>query len=146
MIDWLKDNPSVVFWLLVLSVGSLVLTAILLPVVVVRLPADYFVTSAAERRRRPGRRGVLWRLAKNALGAIFLVSGTAMLVLPGQGILTMFMGLILIEFPGKFRLERALVGRPRVLRTVNRVRARFDRPPLQIVPGTKTKDGAQLPP
>jgi hypothetical protein len=31
---------------------------------------------------------------------------------PGQGILTVLIGVMLLEFPGKRRLERAIVGRP----------------------------------
>ena len=54
-----------------------------------------------------------------------------MLVLPGQGVLTIVIGLLLMEFPGKTRLERWLVGRPSVLEFVNRMRTRRGRPPLQ---------------
>ena len=51
---------------------------------------------------------------------------------PGQGLLTALIGLTLINFPGKTELERRLIGRPAVLRTVNRLRARFHRPPLEL--------------
>ena len=36
----------------------------------------------------------------------------------------------MLDFPGKRRLERRLIGRPRILRSINRLRARFNRPPL----------------
>ncbi len=47
-----------------------------------------------------------------------------MLVTPGQGLLTLLIGLLLLNFPGKYRLERWLVRRPGVLRTLNWVRRR----------------------
>ncbi|MCL4192956.1 MAG: hypothetical protein KJZ87_14575, partial [Thermoguttaceae bacterium] len=55
-----------------------------------------------------------------------------MLVLPGQGILSIVIGLVLTDMPGKFRLARWIVGRPVILTAVNRLRARWGRPPLVI--------------
>jgi hypothetical protein len=52
--------------------------------------------------------------------------------IPGQGVLTMIVGLTLLDFPGKRGLECRLIGRPRILRTINRLRARFGRPPLEM--------------
>ncbi|HYG08570.1 MAG TPA: hypothetical protein VD835_01220, partial [Pyrinomonadaceae bacterium] len=54
---------------------------------------------------------------------------------PGQGVLTILMGVMLLDFPGKRRLELKLVSRPNVLRAINRIRQRFDRPPLQLDEG-----------
>jgi hypothetical protein len=66
------------------------------------------------------------------VGLVFLLAGFAMLFLPGQGILTMLIGISLMDFPGKRMLERKLVGRPAVLKTINMMRAKFDRPPLTV--------------
>ena len=57
-----------------------------------------------------------------------------MLVLPGQGILTILIGLSLVEFPGKRRLEAKLVGQATVLSTINKMRAKFNKPPLILAP------------
>jgi hypothetical protein len=51
---------------------------------------------------------------------------------PGQGILTILIGVMLLDFPGKRRLERWLVRRPAVFKGINRIRARFDKPPLVL--------------
>lgn len=132
MIDWLHEHESLLLWLGVSSIASLVLAAVLLPIVVVRLPADYFVR---EHRIGHGRRGWvdwLWHLGKNALGGVFVLAGLAMLVLPGQGLLTILIGLLMMDFPGKRRFERRLVGRPVILRQINRLRERRGRPPLVV--------------
>ena len=71
-------------------------------------------------------------MLKNLVGGILLLGGIAMLVLPGQGLLTMLIGVSLMDFPGKRTIERKLVSRPVILETINRVRQRFDRPPLLI--------------
>ena len=53
-----------------------------------------------------------------------------MLVLPGQGVLTILIGVMFINFPGKYRLERWVVMRDPVLKTINRLRQRAGHPPL----------------
>jgi hypothetical protein len=130
--SWLQGHSSLLVWLFVLSIGSLVVTALLLPVVVRRLPPDYFT---ATRRELASQRSLLqWtgHVAKNALGMVFVLAGIAMLVLPGQGLLTILIGLLLVDFPGKRALERHFVRRRGVLEFLNRMRARHGRPPLQV--------------
>jgi hypothetical protein len=129
---WLQGNTALLGWLLALGVVSLVLTVLLLPLVVVRLPADYFVIGGEERRARRGPVAWLWRLVKNLLGAVFVLAGIAMLVLPGQGVLTILIGLMLLDFPGKKALERRLARRPAIRGFLDRLRARRGVPPLQL--------------
>jgi hypothetical protein len=69
---------------------------------------------------------------KNLIGFVLLAAGIAMLVLPGQGILTMLIGISLVDFPGKRQLERKLIGQPAVLNTINKVREKFGQPPLTV--------------
>ena len=69
---------------------------------------------------------------KNVGGWLFILAGTVMLVLPGQGIITMVVGVMLIDFPGKFRLERWLAARRPLMRALNWMRRRAGRPPLQV--------------
>ena len=55
-----------------------------------------------------------------------------MLALPGQGILTMLVGLMLMDFPGKRSLEIRIIGNRMVSRTVNWMRRKAKREPLRI--------------
>jgi len=119
-------------WLFVLSIGSLVVTALLLPVVVRRLPPDYFVATRHDLAAQRSLWQWIGHVAKNALGVLFVLAGIAMLVLPGQGLLTILIGLLLVDFPGKRRLELRFVRRRGVLEFLNRMRARHGRPPLRI--------------
>jgi hypothetical protein len=108
-------------------------TVAVVAAVVVTLPADHFRT-----RRRPLRapgssvRGTLARTSRNLLGLALMLVGVLLALpgIPGQGFLTVLIGLMLVDFPGRRRLERRLVAWPGVLATMNRVRARFGRPPL----------------
>ena len=120
-------------WLVLLSVLSISGAIIGLPLLLLSLPADYF---SSDKRHAIStgsgwQKGLLVTL-KNLLGLFLLVTGIFMLVLPGQGLLTMFGGLILMDFPGKFRLERRLVLIPRVTRTVNWIRRRGGKPPFEL--------------
>ncbi len=143
MPDWIRDNSHIIGWLAVLSIATLVLSAVLLPVVIARIPEDYFLhpepPEGSFRDRHPAVRiGV--RIVKNMLGVAFLLAGLAMLFLPGQGLLTMFIGLLLIEGPGKRRFELWLVRRPAVLRGLNWVRGKAKRPPLRVEDGADGQD------
>ena len=118
---------SIVFFL-----GSLIVMAIIL----VRMPADFFdarVPRSPMKDRHPVLR-LAGHLLKNILGAIFLFAGFLMLFLPGQGVLTMLIGVSMLDFPGKLKLERKILGQPTVLNSVNGIRRKFGRPPLIIVP------------
>ncbi len=113
---------------IVFFVGSL----IAIPIVLVRLPADYFHDHHPRvwlRNRHPALR-MMAMVLKNFVGVVFLLAGIAMLVLPGQGLLTMLIGLSLLDFPGKRKLQRKLIGQPAVLGTINKIRQKFGRPPL----------------
>ncbi len=55
-----------------------------------------------------------------------------MLILPGQGLLTMLIGMTLVNFPGKFALERSIVSRPSVANTLNRIREAAGKQRLQL--------------
>jgi hypothetical protein len=108
-------------------------TMLILIVMLAALPATYFRDGAeAQPRRSRGPLNVVLRLAKNVLGIGLIVLGLLLSLpaVPGQGVLTMLIGLMLVDFPGKRPLEKKLVARPGVLETMNRLRAWLGRPPL----------------
>lgn len=127
---------NVLIWFAVSSVVMFVGTLIAIPIILMRLPADYFdvrIPRPWMENHHPILR-VIGHVVKNVVGAIFLFAGFLMLFLPGQGVLTMLIGLSLIEFPGKRRVEARIVGQSTVLSTINAMRAKFDKPPLIIAP------------
>ena len=127
---------NVLIWFAVSSLFMFVGTLVAIPIILMRLPADYFdirIPRPWMENHHPVLR-VMGHVVKNLVGAIFLFAGLLMLFLPGQGVLTMLIGLSLVEFPGKRRLEAKIVGQPTVLNTINSMRAKFDKPPLIIAP------------
>ncbi|HET6674187.1 MAG TPA: PGPGW domain-containing protein [Nitrospiraceae bacterium] len=146
MTDWLTHiaslfPPQLLIWLAVSSIFMFVGTLIAIPIILVRLPANYFdvrIPRPWMENHHPVLR-VAGHLVKNVIGLVFLLAGLAMLVLPGQGILTILIGLSLLEFPGKRRLEAKLVGQATVLSTINKMRAKFNKPPLILAPDRHPK-------
>ncbi len=127
---------KVLVGLTITSVIGFIGSLIAIPLILVRLPSDYFDTRVPRhwmKDHHPVLR-VIGLVAKNVIGVVFLVAGLAMLFLPGQGILTMLIGLSLMDFPGKQRLEAKLVGQPTVLSAINAMRKKFDKPPLMLAP------------
>jgi hypothetical protein len=132
--------------LMIVSAISLVIGMLLLPVFINRIPVDYFNHPHREylpsSTRHPVMRLVIMSF-KNLLGIFFLCTGFLMLFLPGQGLLTLLVGLIIMNYPGKYALERWLIQRPYVLPAVNWLRAKYDHPPLlmphDLKAGSKVK-------
>jgi hypothetical protein len=124
------------WWGLAISVGLAVASLAVAAFVVVGWSPDQF--KHAERpalwlhRSAPLR--ALGLVGKNLAGSVLILVGVVMALpgVPGQGVLTMIIGLTLVDFPGKRAFERRLVARPLVLRWVNGLRRRFGRPPLEL--------------
>lgn len=123
---------SNIVWIGLGSLAGFLLGMAAAAIILVKLPADYFQRHLAEHRQyeHPARHWT-WVVARNVLGVVLLVAGIAMLVLPGQGVLTVVLGLMLIDFPGKRALLRKLLTNARFLGAANRFRARFGKPPLE---------------
>lgn len=135
MLEWIGLPASVLWWIAIASAAMFLLALLSAPLVVTRIPVDYFAyphRSDAEYPRRYSWFRWIWLIAKNTLGAGFLFFGALMLVLPGQGILTIFIGITLLDFPGKFRLERWVVTRRGVLDSFNWIREKAGRKPLVL--------------
>lgn len=113
---------------LLVSVGSLMM----LPWLFARLPADYFINSEYRGWDDLAPKTIVKRVLRNVLGVCLLLLGIVMLVLPGQGLLTVLAGVLLVDFPGKFRFECWLLRRPGVRRAINWLRRKAQREPLAL--------------
>ena len=140
--DWLLStvqqyvSAETLVALTILSIVFFVGSLIAIPFILVRIPTDFFdirVPRPWMEDHHPVLR-VLGHLVKNLVGAIFLFVGFLMLFLPGQGILTMLIGISMLDFPGKRKLEAKMIGQPAVLNTINGMREKFGKPPLIIAP------------
>ncbi len=138
--DWIQSHANLIgWWALALSTVMFVGGLVLMQVLIIRMSPDYFLhpeaSSESWRHRHPALR-ITIRVIKNVLGVVLLLAGLAMLVLPGQGIITILVAISLLSFPGKRSLELRIVRQRPVLQTINWIRVRAARPPL-VLPRSK---------
>lgn len=121
-------------WGLALSLGLFVGSLVVVVVLLVQLPPTYFLSSHRAARPQWKYPALRWTalILKNLVGAALIVAGLIMLMAPGQGLLTLLVGLMLLDIPGKRRLEQRIVRRERVLNAINWLRSRFSKPPLVV--------------
>ena len=135
MDEFFTNYENLTWWLLGISLFSLAVTFITVPLVLIKLPADYFQPSqryANAWLNRQSPMSLLIILVKNLLGLVFIVIGIVLLILPGQGLLTILIGLILVDFPGKYTVERRIVQQPAILNTVNWIRKKAGNEALSV--------------
>lgn len=112
MLDWLDAHAGWAWALGATSSVTVFLGVVAVPMVVARMPADAFMAGADAARADPRASGAAPRLrsfARHLSGALLLVSGVAMLVLPGPGLLTIALSMMLLDVPGKRAVVRRLV-------------------------------------
>jgi hypothetical protein len=117
-------------------VASFLINLGIVSFILVKLPADHFSNSAKTKfwaGRNPALR-VIAIIGKNIGGVLLVVLGIVLSLpgVPGQGLLTILLGIMLLDFPGKHRLEQKLLSRPSIVNAINGLRGRFGKPPLEL--------------
>ena len=119
-----------------LFIVSFILSTALVSFALVRLPANYFHSSHARAFWEDKHRAIRWSgvILKNFIGLVLIVIGVVLSLpgVPGPGIVTILLGLVMLDIPGKRPFETRLVRRPKVLQSINHLRARFNKPPLLL--------------
>jgi hypothetical protein len=133
--EFLRVHQASLWLIGVLSVIVLIGTLVALPILIIHIPADYFTRRKKPLKGLPQGHLVVRLLIlvfKNLAGIIFFLSGIAMLVLPGQGVITLLIGLMLVNFPGKRDLELRIIEQRSVLRVLNWIRLKAGKQALKL--------------
>lgn len=133
--EFLQDQEALFAWIGGLSLLTLVVSAVAVPVIVKRMPHDYFLEDdikADELRNQHPVLRFIFLVLKNLVGGILLAGGILMLITPGQGLLTMVIGLMLMNFPGKRALEVRLIRVGPLKRAIDWIRERAGKRPLEL--------------
>lgn len=119
--------------LALLSLFTFILSLISLPYIIRRIPSDYFLKLSKEQPKVKGYdiKSVLIRLFRNIFGFFLLLAGVAMLFLPGQGLITILVSLILMDFPGKKRIVAYLIRKKSVQKSIDWVRRKTQKKPIK---------------
>ena len=137
IISWSSMNTDLLFLLGSLSIFILIISVFMMVLIISFLPEDYFksenrnLISSVQNSRYPLLK-LLVLITKNFFGVLLLLSGILMLVLPGQGILTIITGLVFMDYPGKYKFERKLLRQKGVINSINWIRSRLSKPSLKV--------------
>ena len=141
MTEYLSEFILLLTWRNVLFgalifVASFLINLAIVSLILVKLPADHFSKDRKTKLwdgKSPAL-NVVKVIGKNLLGVFLVVLGIVLSVpgVPGQGLLTILLGIMLLDFPGRERLEQKLLSRPTIVNTINRLRGRFGKPPLVL--------------
>jgi ABC-type phosphate transport system permease subunit len=117
-------------------VGTFFINLAIVSFILVKIPANHF-SKSRKTKFWSGPRPMLHAagvIGKNIGGVLLVALGIVLSLpgVPGQGLLTVLLGIMLLDFPGKHRLEQKLLSRPSIVNAINRLRARFDKPPLEL--------------
>ena len=133
-IQWFADHPEVLIGMGVSSIFIFLISILGISWFVAQIPEDYFLQSKRQtskwQKQKPILRFVVV-LGKNLIGLSLIIGGLLMLLLPGQGLLTIVTGLLLVNYPGKYKLEQKLVSMPSVYKALNWIRFKAKKSPLQ---------------
>jgi hypothetical protein len=141
MIELFSEYIPAITWSNVLIgaaifLGSFLLNLAIVSVILVKLPADHF-NKNRQTKFWDGPRPALHAakvIGKNVAGVLLVALGIVLSLpgVPGQGLLTILLGIMLLDFPGRDRLEQKLLSKPSIVNTINRLRGRFGKPPLVL--------------
>jgi hypothetical protein len=130
--QWIQIHEGLLQWMFILSIGTFVVGILLAAVGIVYLPRNYFSPGYEPFSHRISnvflRR--IYLVGKNLIGVFFIMTGLTLLVLPGQGLLTVAIGLSLTDFPGKHKVVGHLTRRGPILRGANWLRRKLGKCPL----------------
>ena len=131
--EFLSDYKIYLVWLGTLSFIIFIFSLLTIKWLVALIPSNYFMekNNSEFRSNYP----IFWLVSiiiKNLVGYTLIVGGILMLVLPGQGLFTIFVGLMLSNYPGKFYIERKFIAIPSVLRAINWLRKKSNTPSIKI--------------
>ena len=132
-LEFVSDYKIYLVWLGTLSFIIFIFSLLTIKWLVALIPSDYFIkkNNSEFRSNYP----IFWLVSiiiKNLVGYILIFGGILMLVLPGQGLFTIFVGLMLSNYPGKFYFERKFIAIPSVFRAINWLRKKSNTPPIKI--------------
>ncbi len=131
--EFVSSYKAYILWLATISLFVFIFSLISIKWLVALIPTNYFIKKNMVKSKKSY--SFIWLISiivKNLIGYTLILGGLLMLVLPGQGLFTILMGLILSNYPGKYNIERRFISIPSVLRTVNWLRKKSNKPPLEI--------------
>jgi hypothetical protein len=141
MFDFLSDFFLALTWRKILLGAAIFLVSFfanlgIVTWILVKLPADHFSKSRKTKFWAGPRPWIHAAkvIGKNIAGVLLVALGIVLSLpgVPGQGLLTVLLGIMLLDFPGRHRLEQKLLSKPSIVNSINKLRGRFGKKRLEL--------------
>jgi hypothetical protein len=133
LLEIFEAYRSLIIWFGSISLFIFLFSLLTIKWLVALIPEDYFINKRVSKIRSIN--PLLWYvflIIKNIIGYSLILGGVMMLVLPGQGIFTIIIGLMLSNYPGKYSIERRFIAIPSILKSINWLRRKSNKPPINL--------------
>lgn len=133
LLEMFEAYRSLIIWFGSISLFIFLFSLLTIKWLVALIPEDYFINRKISKVR--SNNPALWYIVlivKNMIGYSLVLGGIMMLVLPGQGVFTIIIGLMLSNYPGKYSIERKFIAIPSILKSINWLRQKSNKPPLNL--------------
>ena len=133
LLEIFEAYRSLIIWFGSISLFIFLFSLLTIKWLVALIPEDYFINRKISKVR--SNNPALWYIVlivKNMIGYSLVLGGIMMLVLPGQGVFTIIIGLMLSNYPGKYAIEKKFIAIPSILKSINWLRNKSNEPPLNL--------------
>lgn len=134
LIEIFNVYKNLILWFGSVSLFVFLFSLLSIKWLVALIPEDYFINKKDSTIKTNNRIGWYFILIlKNLVGYSLILGGIVMLVLPGQGLFTIIIGLMLSNYPGKYSVEKKFIAIPTILKSINWLRKKSNKPPLKLI-------------
>ena len=134
LIDIFNVSKNLILWVGSISLFVFLFCLFSIKWLVSLIPEDYFINKKDSKIKNNNL--LAWSLIviiNNLVGYSLILGGIVMLVLPGQGLFTIIIGLMLSNYPGKYSIEKRFIAIPTILKSINWLRKKSNKPPLRLI-------------
>lgn len=128
--NFIEPYQDYFYWVAIASAILFVIGVIATPFLLGLIDEDYFIKQKNYKFQINGFLHGLRIIVRTLIGLILLIAGLIMLFTPGQGLLSIVIGLSMMEFPGKHRLEWKLIQHEPTYKALNWLRNKAGKPPF----------------
>ena len=133
LIEIFNVYKNLILWFGSISLFVFLFSLLSIKWLVSLIPEDYFINKKDSKIKTSNI--FIWYIVlifKNLIGYSLILGGIMMLVLPGQGLFTIIIGLTMSNYPGKYSIEKKFIAIPRILKSINWLRRKSNKPPIRI--------------
>ena len=133
LIEIFNVYKNLILWFGSISLFVFLFSLLSIKWLVSLIPEDYFINKKDSKIKQSNI--FIWYIVlifKNVIGYSLILGGIMMLVLPGQGLFTIIIGLMMSNYPGKYSIEKKFIAIHTILKSINWLRRKSNKPPIRI--------------